>query len=105
VASAERYDEIFADLEPPFAFIDFDAIRANAAKLLAAAAPKPIRIASKSVRSRELLARLLALDPGFQGLLTSATASATSSSPIPALSARPWRSWPGSRVRRPPRCR
>jgi D-serine deaminase-like pyridoxal phosphate-dependent protein len=69
VASAERYDAIFGDLEPPFAFIDLDAISENAARMLAAAAGKPIRIASKSVRSRELLQRLLALDPGFQGLL------------------------------------
>ena len=69
MASAERYDEIFGDLEPPFAFVDLDAVKDNAARMLSAAAPKPIRIASKSVRSRELLARLLALDPGFQGLL------------------------------------
>ncbi len=74
--AAERYDAIFADLEPPFAFIDFDAIRANAATMLAAAAGKPIRIASKSVRSRELLGRLLALDPGFQGLLNLTLAEA-----------------------------
>ncbi len=69
MALAERYDEIFADLEPPFAFIDLDAIRTNAATMLASAAGKPIRIASKSVRCRELLERLLALDPGYQGLL------------------------------------
>ncbi len=69
MSSAERYDEIFGALEPPFAFVDLDAIRDNASRMLAAAAPKPIRIASKSVRSRELLGRLLALDPGFQGLL------------------------------------
>ena len=31
---------------------------------------KPIRIASKSVRSRPVLERLLDLDPGFQGVLT-----------------------------------
>lgn len=69
MASAERYDEIFGDLEPPFAFIDLDAITQNAARMLAAANGTPIRVASKSVRSRELLQRLLALDPGFQGLL------------------------------------
>jgi D-serine deaminase-like pyridoxal phosphate-dependent protein len=69
VSSAEHYDEIFGELEAPFAFIDLDAIRANATQMLAAAAGKPIRIASKSVRSRELLQRLLALNPGFGGLL------------------------------------
>jgi D-serine deaminase-like pyridoxal phosphate-dependent protein len=70
VVSAERYDAIFGHLEPPFAFVDLDAVSANATRMLAAAAGTPIRIASKSVRSRELLQRLLALDPGFQGLLT-----------------------------------
>jgi D-serine deaminase-like pyridoxal phosphate-dependent protein len=69
MTSADRYDAIFGEIEPPFAFIDLDAITQNAATMLAAAAPKPIRIASKSVRSRPLLSRLLALDPGFQGLL------------------------------------
>ncbi len=68
VATADRYDAIFGELEPPFAFIDLDAIHANARRMAAAAAGKPIRIASKSVRSRELLERLLGLD-GFQGLL------------------------------------
>jgi D-serine deaminase-like pyridoxal phosphate-dependent protein len=65
---AERYDEIFGELEPPFAFIDLDAIRENGRQMASAAAGKPIRIASKSVRSRELLERLLAL-PGYRGLL------------------------------------
>ncbi len=31
---------------------------------------KPIRIASKSIRSRPILERLLALDRGFQGVLS-----------------------------------
>lgn len=69
MSTADRYDAIFGELEPPFAFVDMDAVVANARTMLAAAAGKPIRIASKSVRSRELLARLLALDTGFQGLL------------------------------------
>jgi D-serine deaminase-like pyridoxal phosphate-dependent protein len=37
--------------------------------MLYRAAGKPIRVASKSVRCRALLARLLALDPGFRGML------------------------------------
>jgi D-serine deaminase-like pyridoxal phosphate-dependent protein len=42
----------------------------NAASLLARADGKPIRVASKSVRCRELLHRILARDAGFSGLMT-----------------------------------
>lgn len=66
----ERYEEVFRGVQPPFAFIDLDAVWSNAADMLKRAAGKPIRIASKSVRSRPFLSRLLDLDRGFQGLLT-----------------------------------
>jgi D-serine deaminase-like pyridoxal phosphate-dependent protein len=59
-----------AGLEPPFAFIDLDAAARNAGRMLAAAAGSPIRIASKSVRSRALLERFLGADARFRGLLT-----------------------------------
>jgi D-serine deaminase-like pyridoxal phosphate-dependent protein len=65
----ERYESIFADLEAPFAFVDLDAVRANAQDMLDRAAGKPIRIASKSVRCRPLLRRFLDQAPGFRGLL------------------------------------
>jgi D-serine deaminase-like pyridoxal phosphate-dependent protein len=65
----ERYESIFTDLEPPFAFVDLDAVAANADQMLASAAGKPIRIASKSVRCRPLLRRMLDRRPGFEGLL------------------------------------
>ena len=65
----ERYESIFAELEPPFAFVDLDAVGANADQMLASAGGKPIRIASKSVRCRLLLRRMLDRSPGFQGLL------------------------------------
>jgi D-serine deaminase-like pyridoxal phosphate-dependent protein len=65
----ERYEEIFAGLEPPFAFCDLDALWSNAEEMLARARGKPIRVASKSVRCRELLLRILDRDPGFRGLL------------------------------------
>ncbi len=38
--------------------------------MLAQAAGKPIRIASKSVRSVAVLRRILELDPGFEGILS-----------------------------------
>jgi D-serine deaminase-like pyridoxal phosphate-dependent protein len=65
----ERYEAIFAEREPPFAFVDLDAVGANADRMLRSAGAKPIRIASKSVRCRSLLRRLLDRAPGFQGLL------------------------------------
>jgi D-serine deaminase-like pyridoxal phosphate-dependent protein len=65
----ERYEAIFADLEPPFAFVDLDAMDANARDMLRRAAGKPIRVASKSVRCRALLMRVLESAPAFRGLL------------------------------------
>lgn len=65
----DRYEAIFEGIEAPFAFVDLDAVGANSEEMLGRAAGKPIRIASKSVRSVPLLRRLLTLDPGYQGLL------------------------------------
>jgi D-serine deaminase-like pyridoxal phosphate-dependent protein len=65
-----RYEGIFESVAPPFAFVDLDAMWANAAALLRMAAGVPIRVASKSVRCRALLRRILDRDPGFRGLLT-----------------------------------
>src|SRR4051794_4542151 len=45
-------------------------MHANAADMLRRAAGKPIRVASKSVRCRPLLERILDSDEGFEGLLT-----------------------------------
>jgi D-serine deaminase-like pyridoxal phosphate-dependent protein len=64
-----RYDAALDGVTPPLAFVDLDALRANAAQMLAQAGGLPIRVASKSVRSRELLGRILDLDDGFQGVL------------------------------------
>ena len=66
----ERYEEIFEDVQAPFAFLDLDAVWSNAADMLRRAQGKPIRIASKSVRCRPVLERLLELDRGFQGVLS-----------------------------------
>jgi D-serine deaminase-like pyridoxal phosphate-dependent protein len=65
----ERLEAIFADIQPPFALVDLDAVWANAADMLRRSRGKPIRVASKSVRSRPVLERLLELDPGFRGVL------------------------------------
>jgi D-serine deaminase-like pyridoxal phosphate-dependent protein len=48
--------------------VDLDALRSNAADMEARAAPKPIRLASKSVRCRALQQEVLAR-PGFAGVM------------------------------------
>jgi D-serine deaminase-like pyridoxal phosphate-dependent protein len=64
----ERYDAATKDLEPPFAIVDLAAMRANAENLARRAAPKPVRLASKSVRCRAVIERVLRLD-GYRGVL------------------------------------
>ncbi|HEX2315740.1 MAG TPA: amino acid deaminase/aldolase [Thermomonospora sp.] len=64
----KRYDTATAAIEAPFAIVDLDAFRANAADLVRRAAGTPIRVASKSVRCRALLAEVLAMD-GFAGIM------------------------------------
>jgi D-serine deaminase-like pyridoxal phosphate-dependent protein len=63
-----RYDAATAHLDPPFAIIDVDAFDANAAELEKRANGTPIRVASKSVRSRDLLRRVLDR-PGWHGVM------------------------------------
>ncbi len=68
--SHARYEAIFAEVEAPFAFVNLDAMGANAVAMLERAGDKPIRVASKSLRCRTLLERVLRSDPRFQGLMT-----------------------------------
>ncbi len=63
-----RYEAIFEAIPPPFAFVDLDAFAANARAMLAQAGGMPVRVASKSIRSVDLLRRALAL-AGFRGVL------------------------------------
>lgn len=66
----ERYETAFGERDAPFAFVDLDAMWENGREMLARARGKPVRVASKSVRVRGLLERILARDPGFRGLMT-----------------------------------
>ncbi len=68
--SHQRYERIFAEVEAPFAFVDTGAMWANAEEMLGRAGGKPIRVASKSIRCRALLERILGRDEGFRGLMT-----------------------------------
>lgn len=64
----ERLNRATADLDPPFALVDLAALNANADDMERRAAPKPIRLASKSVRCRPVQAEVLARG-GFAGTL------------------------------------
>ena len=68
--SYEGYESAFASIEAPFAFVDLDAMWANAADMLRRAGGKPIRVATKSLRCRPLIQQALAQDSGFRGLMT-----------------------------------
>jgi D-serine deaminase-like pyridoxal phosphate-dependent protein len=67
--SHERYERIFAEVEAPFAFVDLDAMWANAEEMLGRAGGKPIRIAGKSLRCRALQETILRRE-GFSGTMT-----------------------------------
>ena len=66
----QRFEHALAGVEAPFALVDLDAFWWNGEEMLGRAGHKPIRVASKSVRCRPLLQRILSRDPGFRGLLT-----------------------------------
>lgn len=57
-----------AHLQTPFAVVDLAALATNARSLVARAAGKPVRLATKSVRCRAISDAVLALD-GFAGVL------------------------------------
>ncbi|MGX2998185.1 amino acid deaminase/aldolase [Streptomyces sp. JNUCC 64] len=64
-----RYDRATAALDAPLAIVDLDAFDANAADLTRRAGGTPVRVATKSVRCRALLERVLARE-GFAGVLS-----------------------------------
>ncbi|MEU7064989.1 amino acid deaminase/aldolase [Streptomyces sp. NPDC053429] len=64
-----RYDAATAHLDAPLAIVDLEAFDANADDVVRRAGGKPVRVASKSVRCRALLERVLAR-PGFAGIMS-----------------------------------
>ncbi|MFF4407001.1 alanine racemase [Streptomyces sp. NPDC001404] len=74
-ADRARYDRATGGLTAPLAVVDLRAFDANAADLVRRARGKPVRVASKSVRCRALLERVLARD-GFAGVLAFTLAEA-----------------------------
>ncbi|TSE02206.1 amino acid deaminase/aldolase [Skermania sp. ID1734] len=69
-----RLDAATRSLDPPFAAVDMTTVEANAADLVRRASGLPIRVASKSVRCRAVLQRVLGPElsgrDGFRGLMT-----------------------------------
>ncbi|GAA5155638.1 amino acid deaminase/aldolase [Nocardioides marinquilinus] len=70
-----RLERATQHLDAPVAVVDLDAFDANAADLVRRAAGTPVRVASKSVRCRSLLQRVLARE-GFAGVLAFTLAEA-----------------------------
>lgn len=70
-----RLSEATAGLTAPLAVVDLDAFDRNARTLVARAHGLPIRVATKSLRSRPLIERALDL-PGFAGLMCFSVAEA-----------------------------
>jgi len=68
VKDLDRLNHATAHLDPPLAVVDLAALRENAADLVRRAGGKPIRVASKSVRCREILRTVLEMD-GFEGVM------------------------------------
>jgi len=66
--ASDRLDRATADLDPPFGVVDLEAFDANLDDLLARAAGRPVRLATKSLRCRALVERALAR-PGVAGLM------------------------------------
>ncbi|MEU5403005.1 amino acid deaminase/aldolase [Streptomyces sp. NPDC005963] len=64
-----RLDGATTAFDAPLAVVDLDAFDANADDLVRRAQGKPVRVASKSVRCRALLERVLARD-GFAGVMS-----------------------------------
>jgi D-serine deaminase-like pyridoxal phosphate-dependent protein len=64
-----RLERACAELDAPFAAVDLDAFDHNREELARRAGGMPIRIASKSVRCRALLRRVLDSGPSFRGVL------------------------------------
>jgi D-serine deaminase-like pyridoxal phosphate-dependent protein len=75
VRDLSSLEEATADLEPPIAAIDLDALDANADSLVQRAGGTPIRVASKSVRCRAVLGRVLER-AGFHGCMAYSLAEA-----------------------------
>lgn len=65
----DYYRQALADVDLPCAFVDLDRLEANGRTIRERADGTQVRVASKSVRSRAVLHRILDLEASFEGLL------------------------------------
>ena len=72
---AERLQAATSDLTPPYAVVDLDALNLNAQAMITRARGLPIRPATKSIRCRAIINRVLD-QRGYQGALTYSLAEA-----------------------------
>lgn len=63
------YKEVCTGLPMPFAFVDLDLLQQNIQSVLHRASGKKVRIASKSIRSVDVLRRILQVNAQFQGIM------------------------------------
>jgi D-serine deaminase-like pyridoxal phosphate-dependent protein len=68
----DGYEAALAEVNPPFAFVDLEALDRNLGRLVAVASGhgKLVRLATKSIRCLAVTRRALALSPDVRGLLT-----------------------------------
>lgn len=76
VDTYQIYRNALAGRRLPLAFVDLDRLYDNARSLIASAGDRPIRIATKSIRSVEILRRILRDFPQFRGLMAYSAAEA-----------------------------
>lgn len=63
------YKEIFKDTQMPFAFVDMELFNKNSEDIIKRSGNKKIRIATKSIRSLDLIKKILSSNSIFQGLM------------------------------------
>lgn len=76
MSTYEYYKEIFAEIPKPFALVDLDMLDDNAEAIAQVAGGKKVRLASKSIRSVDVLNRILRSSPIFQGIMCYTAAEA-----------------------------
>ena len=72
---AERLQAAAANLTPPYAIVDLDALGSNAQAMITRARGLPIRLATKSIRCRAIINRVLD-QSGYKGVLAYSLAEA-----------------------------
>ena len=65
----QSYSQCIKGQQLPLAYVDLDMLEQNAQAILQRAGSKPVRVVSKSLRSVDIIKRLLAFSDQFQGVM------------------------------------